>query len=77
MTASANVTALAIIIGMLLLTKPYTNHISVPNVKRAYITTDIDPVSLVLMVFTAWGINDTVVQHAATIPVLMIQFMAS
>ena len=42
--ASISVIALAMIIGTLSLTKPYTNHISVPNVKREYIIEDIDVV---------------------------------
>ena len=51
--ASRNVIALAMIMGTLLLTQPYNNHISVPNVKREYITADIDFVFFVVMVFTA------------------------
>ena len=51
--ASINVIALAMIIEILPLTKPYTNHMSVPNVKREYITEDIDVVFFVLIVFTA------------------------
>ena len=51
--ARINVIALAMIIGILSLKKPYTSHMSVPNVKREYMTEEIAVVFFVLIVFTA------------------------
>lgn len=64
--------ALAIVMGILSVSMPYTSHIKVPKVKNPYIIADIPEVSLVLMVFMAWGKKDIVVQHAATMAILMI-----
>jgi len=52
---------------------PYTSHISVPAVKNEYMPRDMDVVFLVLIVFIACGINDTVVPQAAIMPIIKIQ----
>ncbi len=74
--ASIKVIVLAMIIGILPLTKPYTSHISVPNVNSEYITDDMDVVSFVLMVLIAWSIKEAVVQAAAIIPIPIMQLIA-
>ena len=51
--ASSSVIALAMIIGILSLATPYTNHMSVPNVNSEYIVADIEAVFFVLIVFIA------------------------
>jgi hypothetical protein len=47
----------------------------VPKVNIIYMDKDIEEVSLVRMVFIAWGKNEVVVKNAATNPQIVIQFM--
>ena len=61
--------------GTLCVNKPYTSHITVPNVNSRYILSEIAEVSRVLIVFTACGKKESVVQKAATIPEIKIQFI--
>jgi hypothetical protein len=70
--AKISVTPLAIDTGILLLKIPYRSHSKVPKVKRPYIDSEIPEVSFVLMVFTACGIKDNVVQNAAARPRMVI-----
>ena len=51
------------------------NHINVPKVNKTYINKEIEDVSLVRIVFIAWGKNEVVVKNAATNPVVVIQFI--
>jgi len=51
------------------------SHISVPNVNIRYINNDMDEVSFVLIVFTACGTKDAVVQNAAIKPEAVIPSM--
>jgi hypothetical protein len=69
MDANTRVMPLAILTGIFLLSKPYSNHRKVPKVKREYMERDILDVSLVLIVFSAWGIKEEVVAAAAPRPI--------
>ena len=71
MQANTSVIALATIIGALLLTIPNKHHIKVPNAKSEYITSEMPEVFLVLIVFTACGINERVVKKAAMVPIIV------
>ena len=66
---------LAIIMGKLILNNPYKNQSNVPNVKRAYIESDMLEVSFVWIVFTACGKNENVVQPAAINPSNVMKFI--
>lgn len=61
--------------GKLWLAIPYINHISVPRVNKIYIDREMEEVSLVRMVFIAWGKKEEVVRQAATKPAMEIQFI--
>lgn len=69
------VTALATTTGILLVSKPKSNHPTVPNAKREYINSEMPEVSFVRMVFIACGRNDTVVKKAAAKPITVITFI--
>jgi hypothetical protein len=65
------VTALADIIGMLPENRPNNNHSKVPNANREYIDKEMPEVSFVRIVLIACGRKETVVQAAATRPVMV------
>lgn len=71
-TANTNVTAFAIITGILLLNRPNRNHNNVPDAKSEYIKNEMPPVSFVRMVLMACGIKDAVVSTAAAKPKTVI-----
>jgi len=70
--AKTRVMPLATPTGILLLSTPYSNHSKVPKVNSEYMDKEILEVSLVLMVFNAWGINEEVVAAAAPRPIRVI-----
>lgn len=74
-SAKTMVTALATTTGILLVSKPKSNHPTVPNAKREYINSEMPEVSFVRMVFIACGRNDTVVKKAAAKPITVITFI--
>lgn len=59
--------------GRLCVNKPYKNQVKVPNVNIEYIAREMEEVSLVRIIFTAWGTKETVVQIAANNPAAAIQ----
>ena len=63
--ASKNVMLLAIITGQLPVTHPNSNQANDPNVKMAYMLNEMLDVFFVLMICTACGKNENVVQKAA------------
>jgi hypothetical protein len=66
--ASMSVKPFASHTGKLLVASPYINHISVPKVNSIYMDKEMEDVSLVRMVFNAWGKKEVEVKTAATIP---------
>jgi hypothetical protein len=50
---------------------PYISHNRVPAVKKQYMGNDMPSVSLVRIVSTACGKNDTVVPNAAKYPMMV------
>jgi hypothetical protein len=70
--AKTNVTALAMIIGILPLNRPNKNHNKVPNAKSEYINNEIPSVFFVRMVLMACGRNEAVVNAAAAKPTIVI-----
>jgi hypothetical protein len=73
--AKIKVMPLAMIIGISLLKIPYINHRKVPVVKIAYMESEMPEVFFVLMVFTAWGKKEIVVQNAAARPSRVTNFI--
>ena len=57
---------------MLLLKRPYRNHIRVPKVNSAYIDSEMLVVSFVRIVLRAWGKKEKVVQAAARRPIMVV-----
>lgn len=72
---NTNVIPLAKIMGRSLIKIPYNNHRNIPIVNTEYIPKDRSCVCLVLIVFTACGKNEMVVQAAATRPRTVIKFI--
>lgn len=75
MAAKRNVTALATVTGILLVSRPNDNQSKVPTVNSQYIDKEMPEVSLVRMVLTACGIKEAVVQMAAAKPIMVIQLI--
>jgi hypothetical protein len=74
--AKINVTPLAAVTGILEVKRPKSNHNKVPKVNKPYMESEIPEVSRVLIVLTAWGRKETVVQKAAARPNRVIGFIA-
>lgn len=68
MEASTRVTPFAAVTGTLWLSSPNISHSKVPKVNSRYMTSDMEEVSFVFIVFMAWGTKEIVVQNAATSP---------
>ena len=51
---------------------PYISHNKVPEAKKVYINNDMPVVFFVLIVLTACGKNDPVVQKAAINPIIVV-----
>ena len=75
MAAKIKVTKLAAVTGILLLNAPKTNHKNVPNVNNPYMESEMPDVSFVRMVLIACGKKESVVQNAATSPIIVIVFI--
>ena len=75
MVAKTNVTALAMVTGMLLLNAPNNNHNNVPVANSVYMDNEMLLVSFVRIVFIACGKNDAVVNAAAIKPVIVMIFI--
>lgn len=73
--AKIKVTALATMMGKLLLTIPKRNHSKVPVANSEYIKSDMPLVSLVWIVLIACGRKDAVVNTAAAKPKIVIAFI--
>jgi hypothetical protein len=73
MDAKTSVTALAMVTGILPVSKPKVSHSNVPTVNSQYMDREMPEVSLVRMVFIACGIKEAVVQIAAAKPISVIQ----
>ena len=75
MAAKIRVTKLAAVTGILLLSAPNSNHKNVPSVNNPYMESEMPDVSFVRMVLIAWGNKESVVQNAATSPIIVIVFI--
>ena len=72
MKAKMKVTMLAPMTAKSLMMKPWTVHKATPSTNIEYINKEIPEVSLVLMTWMAWGINDALVRMAAMKPMFCI-----
>jgi len=73
--AKIKVTALATVTGMLPVSNPNESQSKVPIVNSQYMDKEKPEVSLVRMVFIAWGIKEAVVHIAPPKPISVIQSM--
>ena len=72
---ACNLSVTSFVLLCLLVFLRFRSHMPVPKVNKRYMAKEIDEVSCVLIVFTAWGTNDNVVQNAAIRPEIVMLFI--